>query len=289
MSQSDKLCLEFKTGIGFEVAKHLLEKNARVIIACSESSPKCREQVSVLPNQKNLDFRQVDLSRFANVSDFAAQITTKYDHVDCLVNNAAKFTSYRETEDKLKEVVQINSFSPLLLSIKLLPALRKAANPQILNIGCQCHLLSSKWTHNYMTNETRSSLKDTYFLSKNYLLIVTNKLAKLLKDLGVRVNYIEIGHARTSFYDSCFFHKMIILPFYLMVFSSAEQAAAPIIHALCSKKDKFATDTYFLNCEANEMPEDIIKNRVLVESTWSSLLTKLDIKPSDIVQTKQQN
>jgi NAD(P)-dependent dehydrogenase (short-subunit alcohol dehydrogenase family) len=127
-------------GIGFEVAKQLAETGVKVILACrSESLGK--EAVSKL-TVLGLDvvFRQLDVSDDRSIDSFAESISKEFGSLDILVNNAAIAEIFEEYDSPAfrksgRTTLKTNYYSILRLSDALLPLLRKAPVPRLVNVA----------------------------------------------------------------------------------------------------------------------------------------------------------
>ena len=75
----------------------------------------------------DLDYVVGDLLSFQQIKKMADELKQKYEYIDVLINNAgAVFDIERKlTEDKEERTLQLNVFSPFLLTQLLLPLLQK--------------------------------------------------------------------------------------------------------------------------------------------------------------------
>ena len=109
-------------GIGYEIAKDLLNSNAKVIFAC-RNKKKTEEKINELPenSKKNAIFIQLDLSNFKSVENFVNEKKSKYSKIDILINNAGIGETYlNKTEDGYIDTYQVNYFSNVFLTLLLL-------------------------------------------------------------------------------------------------------------------------------------------------------------------------
>uniref|UniRef100_A0A7S1MSE3 Uncharacterized protein n=1 Tax=Neobodo designis TaxID=312471 RepID=A0A7S1MSE3_NEODS len=128
------------TGIGFETAKSLLQRQVRVVLACrsrargEEAVKKLAEQVPGVVAGQHVRLAIVDMASQKSVRNFAERElpaclgVQSLDEVtiDMLVNNAGLFTPARTlTEDRIESTVAINHVSPFLLTELLLPAVKR--------------------------------------------------------------------------------------------------------------------------------------------------------------------
>ncbi|KAH7134171.1 hypothetical protein EDB81DRAFT_657922 [Dactylonectria macrodidyma] len=121
------------SGIGFETAKHLALRNARVYIA-SRSQQRVDEAIAQMNQSadgKTLDlhFIQMDLQDLKSVKRAATHFLEQESRLDILINNAGVMTvPYKLTADGFETQFQVNYLSPFLMTSILLPLLLSTAS-----------------------------------------------------------------------------------------------------------------------------------------------------------------
>ncbi|APE29173.1 oxidoreductase [Aurantiacibacter gangjinensis] len=77
------------TGIGYEIARHLARKGARVILACrdGDKAAEAANEMKSGPERLEVDTLHLDLANIASVRE-AAETAAKEERIDILVNNA---------------------------------------------------------------------------------------------------------------------------------------------------------------------------------------------------------
>ena len=127
-------------GIGFSVAKMLIEKYNCKIIGIARNEKKLLTAIETLGEKKsNFSYRIFDVSLRENWQNFAKELADNNTQIDVLVNNAgfmlpfAKYEKYSNAE--IDEIVATN-FSAYLYSITtLLPLLKQSKTPAIVNVS----------------------------------------------------------------------------------------------------------------------------------------------------------
>ena len=127
-------------GIGFSVAKMLIEKYNCKIIGIARNEKKLLTAIETLGEKKsNFSYRIFDVSLRENWQNFAKELTDNNTQIDVLINNAgfmlpfAKYEKYSNAE--IDEIVATN-FSAYLYSITtLLPLLKQSKTPAIVNVS----------------------------------------------------------------------------------------------------------------------------------------------------------
>ena len=126
-------------GIGFSVAKLLIEKYNCSIIGIARNEQKMLTAIESLGDKKaNFIYKLFDVSVKENWQDFYEYLIKNNVKIDVLFNNAgfmlpfAKFEKY--TEQEIDEIIKTN-FIANLVSIKtLLPIIKQSKSPAIFNV-----------------------------------------------------------------------------------------------------------------------------------------------------------
>lgn len=121
--------LSHKPGLGLEAARHFVRLNAsKVILACRsvDKGEAAREDIEATTQRPGVaEVWQLDLTSFDSVKEFAAR-AAKLDRLDVLINNAAVSTLKWQIADGHELMTTVNVLSPLLLTVMLLPTLRRS-------------------------------------------------------------------------------------------------------------------------------------------------------------------
>lgn len=127
-------------GLGFSVAKLLIEKYDCKIIGIARNESKILSAIETLGNKKgNFLYRLFDVSQKQNWLDFYDFLNKSNINIDVLINNAgfmlpfAKFEKYSETE--IDEIIKTNFISNVISVKTLLPLLKKSKTPAIINVS----------------------------------------------------------------------------------------------------------------------------------------------------------
>lgn len=121
------------SGIGKEVARELL-KLGHTVIANARNPEKAKvvqdELIRETSNQNFVLF-EADFADFISVKRFAASIGENYNAIDILINNAGTWEmEFKETRDGIETNLQVNHLSPMLLTLELIPLLKKVNKPE---------------------------------------------------------------------------------------------------------------------------------------------------------------
>ncbi|CAG4955494.1 unnamed protein product [Parnassius apollo] len=124
------------SGIGFEAAKNLAHRGARVVIASRNKTKliRARNRIQNVTGNANVAYRVLDLGSLKSVRSFAHETFNTGERLDVLVNNAGAFgLPDRLSEDGLNLTMQVNYFGTFLLTFLLLPLLKASAPSRIIN------------------------------------------------------------------------------------------------------------------------------------------------------------
>lgn len=193
------------SGVGLATAKELARRKARVILACREPDGSRDAWTRVfLETDHYVIVRRLDLTSFASVWEFAADILLRESRLDVLINAAAVISDSYEvniTEDDNEHVMQTNYMGHVLLTYFLLDLLKKSAPSRVINVSCGLHRLGSvesimrtiSDTHRHFLHPGR-----VYYDSKLAQVLFTQVLAAELRDSGVTVNTADPGVVNTG-------------------------------------------------------------------------------------------
>lgn len=124
------LTLPFSAGLGLEAARHFVRLNAaKVIIGCRNVDKGAAALADIEHSTQRVgvvDAWHLDLCSFQSVKDFAAR-AAELDRLDGLVNNASILVMGHELQEGHEIMVTVNVISTLLLTLLLLPKLRRTA------------------------------------------------------------------------------------------------------------------------------------------------------------------
>ncbi|XP_037301985.1 retinol dehydrogenase 11-like [Manduca sexta] len=237
------------TGIGYETARELAQRGARVILACRSAQKGTAAVDSIRTATGNTDvvLKQLDLCSLQSVRNFAKDILKNEPKLDVLINNAGTGpVDNALTEDNLPIEVQANYFGPFLLTVLLLPLLKKSAPSRIINVSSLLHIFG-KINLNRFHKQTSNYFHFLRLYSDTKLanILFTNKLSEELKGTGVTANSLHPGAVKTDLFR----HSNIFYQFFVsLVFRPAWQGAQTLIYLAVSPELKETTGKYFVDC-----------------------------------------
>ncbi|XP_047984092.1 retinol dehydrogenase 13-like [Leguminivora glycinivorella] len=260
-------------GIGFETAKNLAERGARVIMACRNEGRATVARDEIIAATSNLDvhYRHLDLASLKSVREFADNINNTEERVDILINNAAIYGSKLEkTEDGLLLGMQSNHFGPFLLTCLLLPKLKSSAPSRIINVSSIAH---EKGIIDFDNLNGEKEMDETiheskvYALSKLCNILMTVELARQLQGIGVTVNCLHPGVVVTEIlnYVPVIGHLLPILKYF---FKDTWEGAQTSVYLAVAPEVASVSGRYFKDCrevKPSKSAQDVYVARKLWE------------------------
>ena len=194
-------------GIGLQIAKDLAAHGFTVLIGSRNLENGRKAAKSVGADAHAL---QLDVTNQASIAAAAEHVGREFGRLDVLVNNAAiahtgkpgrsleemvKSVSASVVPlDELRAVFETNVFGVIAVTQAMLPLLRKAPAPRIVNVSSAAGSL----TLNSDPANPHRSMFGTYSISKTALNAVTVALAADLESAGIKVNAACPGFTATD-------------------------------------------------------------------------------------------
>jgi NAD(P)-dependent dehydrogenase (short-subunit alcohol dehydrogenase family) len=130
------------SGIGFEVARALANKQATVILAVRnvEKGNQALARIISRNRNANISVMQLDMSRLASIEAFARQFKQEYWRLDLLINNAGVMVPpYSKTFDGFELQFGTNHLGHFALTGNLLGLLISTQGARIVNVTSGAH------------------------------------------------------------------------------------------------------------------------------------------------------
>lgn len=132
------------SGLGFEAAKMLAAKGARVILAVRDSAKGERAAIEIRRTvpAAQLELLPLDLASLASIRDAAAMFAQTHDRLDILINNAGVMAiPRRTTADGFEMQFGTNHLGHFALTGLLLPRLLQTPAARVVTVSSGAHLL----------------------------------------------------------------------------------------------------------------------------------------------------
>ena len=178
------------SGIGLSVLKKFSENGADVIACTRSQNEKFDQLISDISKKYNNEITPVyfDLSKESEIEEAIKKINSISPKIEIIVNNAGinQVSLFQMTPiKKIKEIFDINFFSHLSLTQKLMKIMIKNKKGSIINIASNAA-------------EECDAGRTGYASSKAALIAFTKVLSKELGNFNVRVNAVAPGLTKTN-------------------------------------------------------------------------------------------
>lgn len=130
------------SGIGYEAARVLANKNAEVIIAVRNRVKGDAAVRKIKAQNRNADVKEMilDLASLKSVKQFADEFNKKYNRLDILINNAGvMIPPYSRTDDGFELQFGTNHLGHFALTGQLMELLKTTPNSRIVNVSSSAH------------------------------------------------------------------------------------------------------------------------------------------------------
>ncbi|MBR0835895.1 SDR family oxidoreductase [Bradyrhizobium manausense] len=130
-------------GLGYETALALADAGAIVILTGRNEAKGLRAIEGICAKFPNalIAYEHLDLASLSSVADFARRFAASNDQLDLLINNAGVMAlpKRQQTEDGFEMQLGTNYLGHYALTARLLPQLRRAKAPRIVNLSSLAH------------------------------------------------------------------------------------------------------------------------------------------------------
>lgn len=220
-------------------------------------------QIKQTTSNKNIDGHIADFSSLREVKHFAAEVLSKHDRIDILINNAgAGTTPSRTGKDGTEIRLTVNYLAPVVLTTQLLPALRKAAPSRVINVSSAGQ---SAIHFDDIFLEKHFDSYRAYTQSKLALVMYTFDLAEQLKRDNITVNTLHPG----TYLDTNMVREAGVSPL-----GTAQSGADAIVYLATAKTLEGVTGKYFnvrKEATAHAQAYDVAARKRLREITTTLL------------------
>jgi NAD(P)-dependent dehydrogenase (short-subunit alcohol dehydrogenase family) len=202
-------------GIGLEVSRQLAQLGIMVMIGARDKDRGLRAAETLAAEGLPVKFLRIDVTEQDSIAAAAAQIASDPGRLDILVNNAGILSpgEFHGVDQAGEPIISVpsqvelevvrstyvtNVFGPIAVTNALLPLLRQAPAPRIVNVSSR--LASFSLTQaSRSPNATQNYLNFlAYNSSKAALNYVTLQYAIELSGTRVKVNAADPGHSATD-------------------------------------------------------------------------------------------
>lgn len=187
-------------GIGKEITRAVAEAGYHVIMLCYTPAKGEAYKNQLVQDTGNpyIEVYPVDFSSMTSVDRLSDTLLERYERIDLLMNNAGTIsTHFARTADGLERTVAVNYMAPFLLTLKLVPLMRKGS--RIVNMISLTYA-SGEITPEYFTHGKKGHFwrLAVYKNTKLALWLFTRTLSQRLVGKGISVNAVDPGIVSTD-------------------------------------------------------------------------------------------
>jgi NAD(P)-dependent dehydrogenase (short-subunit alcohol dehydrogenase family) len=277
------------TGLGFEAAKTLASKGARVLLGCRSQSKAQAAKNNILATFPKADvvIVELDLGCLASIQKAAEQINQE-PRLDVLINNAGIMVPPLEyTQDGFESQFGVNHLGPFALTALLLDKIRATANARIVSTTSVAHRsgkinfndINAKKSYSAIKRYSQSKIANLYFCYE-----LQRRLSALGDDTISVVAHPGVADTELSRYIPKPF--LLFMPVLKLFFNSAEQGAWPTLCAATMAGVKGGE--YYGPSKRGEIAGPAIKvksnrlshNEVIAKKLWDLSMEMTGVKPN---------
>ena len=276
------------TGMGLEIATDLADRGARVIIACpfKNEGDEALKIIKQKTESEKVIFKLLDLSSIDSVRKFAAYILKNEDRLDILVNNAGvgAVTEFI-TDDRMSFIMQVNYFGHVLLTLLLMPLLKKTGAPsdpaRVINMSSGLHYFGT--VDFDKLNDIRHYCSFRFYAnSKVCLVLFSHEITKKLKGANVVVNCVDPGAVGTTiFYGNGLIVGYIFSYLVYIIFKTPLEGAQTALHVALDKKAGTISGGFFKNCKLSSAKQSAYDD-VTAKRLWEESMRLLKLSNEEI-------
>jgi retinol dehydrogenase-12 len=253
------------TGIGKVTAIELAKRGGHVILAC-RSEEKTKPVIEEIVNAGGVaDFLQLDLADFSSIKKAAQTVLDRSDSLDVLINNAGLAGLRGLTKDGFELTIGTNHLGHFLLTQILLPKLRAAKKPRIVNVASKAHYDAKEldFSQFRVSTKTLTGVPE-YSVSKLCNILFTKSLAAGKAGGDIKCFSLHPGVVASDAWRQM---PWPIRPLMKMFMITNEEGAKTSLYCATSSKVEDLSGEYFDEC-AVKKPSKLALDSDLADKLW---------------------
>lgn len=257
------------SGIGRATATALAGLGAHVVMVSrmEKRGRRARDDIHKRTGNPRVDLLVADLSTRDAIRRLAAEIESRYDRLDVLINNAGLLTRRRRTTPEGFELqFFVNHLAYFMLTNLLARLLTASAPARIVNVASTSH---SSGIIDFDDLQFERGYKgwQAYANTKLMNVVFTYELARRLRDTGVTANCLHPGVIHTGLLRN--FSSVLNIAFHALqvFFKKPEQGAETPVYLATSREVDGVTGGYFRYCRPMDTTE-LSRDRDVQRRLW---------------------
>ncbi|WP_287372700.1 SDR family NAD(P)-dependent oxidoreductase [Prosthecochloris sp.] len=130
------------SGLGFEIARALAEKKAKVVVAVRDPTKGsvALEKIRKENSRADVEVMELDLAGLASIRRFTEEFKKRYSRLDLLINNAGVMACpYGKTADGFELQFGTNHLGHFALTVLLIDILKKVPGSRVVTVSSGAH------------------------------------------------------------------------------------------------------------------------------------------------------
>jgi NAD(P)-dependent dehydrogenase (short-subunit alcohol dehydrogenase family) len=280
-------------GCGYETAKDLARRGAKVIMACRTMDKGKLAAAEIKKENPNADVNvmKLDLSSLKSVREFARKFQSEHTRLDVLVNNAGGATLEKVlTEDNLEANFAGNHFGPFLLTNMLLGLMKKTGKARIVMVASEAHMFPKSLDLDNLNSEKSFQGDAVYARTKLANVLMTRELNRRFRAnriTEVTVNVLHPGGVKTQFlrHMDQVWYRAIIHRIFQLFFKTPREGAQTQIHLAVAEEVEELSGLYWADCKETYIGK-LAQDPKLAKDLWEKSVQIVGLKPEESIFEK---
>lgn len=258
------------SGVGYAAAAELAAAGAEVVMVCRDANrgEAARKELAKLATGEAPVLLLADLSAQSEVRQLAAQIGSRFGHLDVLLNNAGGVFNKRELSvDGIEKTFATNHIAPFLLTSLLREQLLAAPAGRVVTVATEVY--AKKLDLENLQGERKYQFFKAYQASKLCNILFAFELARRLEGTTVTSNVVSPGPSKTHFGDNMSGMAAVFTGVmkHMPMFHSAEEGAQTLIFAATDPELARITGRFFFKSRELET-KPVTHDQALAKQLW---------------------
>ncbi len=245
-------------GIGLETAIQLARQGHALLMHGRNAAraQQALDTVQKLVPQAELHTLHADLSDLVQVAEMANELRLRLTHLDVLINNAGVYMNQRKLiVDGLEMTLAVNHLAHFLLTLLLLPLLKKSAEARVVTVSSVAHM-SGRIEFDNLNGERRFDAYQAYANSK-----LANALFAM--ELARREPWLSSNSLHPGVIDTKLLHAG-----FDMQGASRQSGALTSIYLASSPDVTGSSGKYYDDCRSSA-PLATVNDEALAKKLWA--------------------
>lgn len=244
-------------GIGLATARQLALQGQELVMhgRNEEKAQRARNDILRSAPHAKLHTTHADFADLAAVARMADELNGRLPHLDVLINNAGVYlTEPKLSKDGIEMTMAVNHLAHYLLTLRLLPLLKKSTEPRVVIVSSMVHS-SGRLNFDDMNSIAHYGGYQAYADSKLANSLFAVELAR--REPWLACNSLHPGVIGTKLLHAAF----------NMRGSNADEGACTSVFLATSPEVKGVSGKYFENCRVSNAASSV-NDQQLAQQLW---------------------